>query len=64
MSERRRGALATEFSASCVPNKPMVATATNQPDEYSMTSWRRHIGQPLDRTVDCGWAVEKDTNGL
>ena len=30
-----------------MPNKPMVLTATNKPDEYPMTSWRQHIGRSL-----------------
>lgn len=30
------------------PNKPMVATAANGLVDDPMTSWRQHIGRPLD----------------
>jgi hypothetical protein len=30
------------------PNKPMVPTAPNWPDEDSLDPLRRHIGRPFD----------------
>jgi len=43
------GTATAEFTpAVSIPNKPMVPTAPNQPEERSPDTWRRHIGQPLD----------------
>lgn len=36
------------------PNKPMVATAHTQRDEYALSAGRRHIGQPLDARAKGG----------
>jgi len=49
MSERPASGTATfaNPSALSIPNKPMVPTAPNPPEERSPDTWRRHIGQSL-----------------
>jgi hypothetical protein len=45
----RVASVSPESIAVFAPNKPMVPTATAALAEPALPSWRRHIGQPLER---------------
>ena len=48
-TEQLAASLAVRRASLTVPNKPMVATATNSLAEHSRELGRRHIGQPFGR---------------
>jgi len=57
------GTATAEFTpAVSIPNKPMVPTALNQPEERSPDTWRRHIGRPLGSSESDERRPAKSTN--